>query len=367
MFDSLSERFGLLGLAVVGFVLVVHKLYPKPYPGIPYNEASANRLMGDILDLAPIVQQTNEFSDALFTVTTQKLGTPIAQFLFPGIRKPLIILEDAREIEDIIVRRNKEFDKAPMALDIIGPMFPRATLAQYTTTELKAQKRLWADVMSTEFLRKVAAPTIHKSTCELLDLWRLKSSTAFKDQAFNVLDDFMNAALDAIWVVVVGEEPGTTRYEIKKLQGQLAGNANFNQDRPIGSFLKEQVAYISNTIARNSNTPSPVLAQKLETYMPRYRRFRSTVSGEMRRAMKKAVTRFQSLSVGSLEDDAIDTCAMDLVLRRQILQAKKAGVAPSDPTKDEAMLDEMFMMLVGVRPLSLPITPPSRSIHGSGH
>jgi hypothetical protein len=354
MLDSLPVRFGLLGLGLVGFALMLRKLYPKPYPGVPYNEASAKRLTGDILDLAPIIQNTNEFSDALFTVTTQKLGTPIAQLLFPGIRKPLIILEDAREIEDILVRRNKEFDKAPMALDIFGPMFPRASLAQYTTPKLKAQKRLWADVMSTEFLRKVAAPSIHKSACELLELWRLKSSTAFKDQAFDVLGDFKNAALDAIWVVVVGEEPGTIRYDIKKLQSQLVGKGDFNEDRPIGSFLKEQVAYISNTIARNSNSPSPKLAQKLETYTPRYRRFRSTVSGEMRRAMQKAVARYQSLSVGNLEDDAIDTCAMDLVLRRQILQAKKAGVAPSDPTQDEAMLDEMFVMLVGVSPSHLP-------------
>ncbi|KAK4119550.1 cytochrome P450 [Parathielavia appendiculata] len=355
MFNSLSARFALLGVAVVGFILVLRKLYPKPYPGIPYNEASAKRLTGDILELAPIIQETNEFSEALFTVTTQKLGTPIAQLLFPGIRKPLIILEDAREIEDIIVRRSKEFDRAPMAIDIFGPMFPRASLAQFTTPELKAQKRLWADVMNTEFLRKVAAPNIHKSTCELLELWRLKASTVFKDRAFNVLDDFKNAALDAIWVAVVGEEPGTTRYEIQKLRSQLDGNGttldnnnNDNAARPIGSFLKEQVAYLSNTIARNSNSPSPRLAQKLETYTPRYRRFRRTVSGEMRRAMKKAVDRYQSLEVSRLGDDAgIDKCAMDLVLRRQILQAKKAGVAPSDPTQDEAILDEMFVMLVG--------------------
>jgi hypothetical protein len=359
MFESISVRVGLLGVAITGLILMLRKLYPKPYPGIPYNEASAKRITGDIPDLVPVIKEKNEFSDALFTVTTQKLGTPIAQLLFPGIRKPLIILEDAREIEDILVRRNKEFDKAPMALDIFGPMFPRASLAQYTTPELKAQKRLWADVMSTAFLRRVAAPSIHKSTCELLDLWRLKASTssstatstAHKDEgAFAVDDDFKNAALDAIWVVVVGEEPGTVRYEIKKLQNQLAGNnkSSFNEPPPPGVFLKEQVAYISNTIARNSNSPSPKLAQKLETYTPRYRRFRSTVSGEMRRNMKKAIDRYQGLAVNSLEDEAMDNCALDLVLRRQILQAKKAGVPVPDLTKDENMLDEMFVLMVGV-------------------
>lgn len=112
------------------------KLYPKPYPGIPYNKKSANRITGDIPDLIPLLKATNEFSDPLFTVTTQKLGTPIAQFLFPGIRNPFIVLEDPREIEDILMRRNKEFDVAPMAVEMYGPMFPNAMVAQYSTPEL---------------------------------------------------------------------------------------------------------------------------------------------------------------------------------------------------------------------------------------
>jgi hypothetical protein len=350
MLDSLSVRLGLLlGGALVGFILILRKLYPKPYPGIPYNEASARRITGDVMNFAPIIKKTNEISGSVFTVTTQKLGTPIAQVLFPGFRKPIIVLEDPREIEDIIVRRNKEFDKGPTTVDVFGPMFPRASISQFTTPALKAQKRLWADTMGMDFLRKVAAPSIHKSTCELLELWRLKSSTTFKDQAFNVHGDLKNAALDAIWTVIVGEEPGTVQHDIKKLQDQLAGKDSSDQAPPIGSFLKEQVTYIMTTIARNSNTPSPKWAQKLETYTPRYRKFRRTVRGEMQRAMKKAVARYQSVEVARLEDDAVDTCAMDLVLRRQILQARKAGVPPSDPTKDENMLDEMFIFLVGVR------------------
>ncbi|EAQ84582.1 hypothetical protein CHGG_08596 [Chaetomium globosum CBS 148.51] len=331
MLDSLSVRLGLLlGGALVSFILVLRKLYPKPYPGIPYNEASARRITGDMMDFAPIIQKTNEISDALFTVTTQKLGTPIAQVLFPGFRKPIILLEDPREIEDII----------------------------FTTPALKAQKRLWADTMSMDFLRRVAAPNIHKSTCELIELWRLKSSTKFKNQAFNVHSDFKDAALDAIWAVIVGEEPGTIQHDIKTLEDQMAGKASSGEAPSIGSFLKEQVSYIMTSIARNGNTPSPKWAQKLETYTPRYRKFRRVVKAEMHRAMETAVERYKSLEVARLEDDAADTCAMDLVLRRQILQARKAGVAPSDPTKDENMLDEMFSKPLSAPPCAPPSPPP---------
>ncbi|KAL2270796.1 hypothetical protein VTJ83DRAFT_167 [Remersonia thermophila] len=343
VFEPLSWRLGLAGLVVLGLALLLRKLYPKPYPGIPYNEASAKRLTGDVMEIVPIMKETNELSAAIFAVTTRKLGVPIAQFLFPGVRKPLIVLEDPREIEDILVRRHKEFDKAAIDVEVFGAMFPRATLAQYTTPELRAQKRLWADAMSVDFLRRVAAPNIYKCTLELLELWGLRAAQA--DRPINVLDDFKNATLDVIWIAMLGEEAGTIRFDIERLKRQLEGDGTALQP-PSGAFLKEQVAYICETIVRNFSTLHPNLAQKIETYLPRYRRFRSSVTREMTRCMKKAVERYQHLTEGALESDALDTCAMDLVLRRQILQAKKAGVEPSDPTQDSNMLDEMFVLLV---------------------
>ncbi|KAI1383030.1 cytochrome P450 [Hypoxylon trugodes] len=294
----------LTALVVTLIAIVWRKVYPTPYPGIPYKQKSAGRIAGDIPDMVPVTQATNEFSDGLFSVTTRELGVPIAQFLFPGIRNPLIVLEDPREIEDITLRRNKEFDKAPMAIDILAPMFPRGSISQYTTPELKAQKRLWADVMGSEFLRKAAAPNIYKATLELLDLWRLKASLI--DHPFSVHEDFQNVALDAIWVAVVGEEPGVTRHEIHKLRSQNASHTNADN-------------------GANSSEP------------PR----------EIGSVMRNAVERFQRLEIGNLEAGEFDTCMMDLVLRCQVVEAKKAKRPLTDPTKDQNMLDEMFVMLVG--------------------
>lgn len=251
-------------------------------------------------------------------------------------------------MEDIIVRRHREFDKAPTAVDIFKPMFARATLSQYTTPELKAQKPLWADVMHTGFLRKAAAPNIHKVTLELLDLWRLKASTLHRDQPFDIQEDLRNATLDAIWFALIGEDAGVTRFELQKLQALTDGAKLPQGQQPRGSFVKEEVAYINNTIFQNARSPMPTWSQKLQTYTPRHRKFRRTVSGEIIQAMKKAVDRYRRLEMGTLEADDSDTCMMDLVLRRQILEAKKAGSTPQDPTEDEALLDEMFVMLVGV-------------------
>lgn len=349
----MSNAFSTYGLVAIPFVsviiiMVVRALYPKPYPDIPHNKHSANRVAGDIPDLVPLITSTNEFSNSMFTITTQKLGTPIAQFLFPGIRKPLIILEDPREIEDLLLRRNKEFDKAPMALSIFQPMFPKASLAQFTTPELKAQKRLWADVMAAEFLNKATAPRIHKATLGLVELWRLRVSVS-NDKPFAVHEDLQNTTLDGIWVSILGDEAGIIDYSIKKLRSEIDGSIPFDATPPRGGFLREEVRYISDTIARLSNTPSPKWAGKIETYTPRYRRFRSTVIREISLLMAAAIKRFQDLDAETLNSGDTDRCMLDLVLRRLVLQSRKNNNAPLvDPTKDQNMLDELFIMLVGV-------------------
>ncbi|ROV89570.1 hypothetical protein VMCG_09950 [Cytospora schulzeri] len=347
MVNSLFRHtLSALAVVVVLILWLRRKLYPKPYPGIPYNLQSATRITGDIPDLIPVIKEKNEFSESLFTITTQKLGAPIAQMLFPGIRMPMIILEDPREIEDILLRRAKDFDKAPMSIDLFGPMFPNSTLAQYTTPELREQKRIWADTMKMEFLRKTAAPNIRKSTLDLIELWRLKASVA-PDQPFKTLDDFKYAALDAIWVAAVGEEPGVTKFEIKKLQSQISGNDE-PQDQPLGTFIRKEVVYICDTIARNSSSPSPKWAQVFETWTPRYRRSRTVVNTEVGRSLRRAVDRFQDFELGNLEREDFDTCMIDLVLRRQILEARKAGKSktPTDLTKDQSLIDMLFVMLV---------------------
>ncbi|KAK0658910.1 putative cytochrome P450 E-class, group IV [Cercophora samala] len=315
-----------------------------PYPGIPHNAHSAKRIAGDLPDLIPAIKATKANSEAIFSITTQKLGSPIAQLLLPG--NCMIILSDPYEIEDILNRRIKEFDKSAWSLSVVGPLFSKATLAQLTTPELKAQKRLWADVMGLDFLKRTAAPKSCSSTLELIDLWRLKATTAYRGQPFNVLEDLKNAALDAVWVSIIGEESGTLRYERIKLEHETKGQP-FNEPAPPGSFMKEQVAYIVDTIMNASATPFPTWAIKFEVMKPRFRRFRKIVTQEMSRAMKKAMMRYEGLDLDRLQQDTIDTCAMDLVLRKQALQAKKAGVEPSDPTKDVAMLDEMFVLLIG--------------------
>lgn len=276
-------------------IYLMRRLYPRPYPGIPYNRLSAKTITGDLPELISLIKANNEFSDNLFTITTRKLGTPIAQMLMPGFQKPLIIIDDPREVEDICVRRNTEFDIAPMEVEISGRMFPNSPLSQYTTPELRSHKRRWADTVSHEFIRATVSRLAYKATLELVELWRLRAST-IKDEPFMALDDLENSTLDTSLAITAAEEGGMTRSEIAKLQRQIDGD-DTPVEAPRGLFIKRELLYLTDTIARNTLSPSPKWAQILTTLTPRFRKSRRTITSEVGRAIDAAVQRLQSAAL----------------------------------------------------------------------
>jgi hypothetical protein len=83
---------------------------------------------------------------------------------------------------------------------------------------------------------------------------------------------------------------------------------------------------------------------------PRYRRFTRLRDAEIRRLMAEACERFQrSGGLGENGDgEELDTCAIDLVLRREIVMAPKKGLPVPDPSRDPAMLQELLLLLLAV-------------------
>lgn len=73
-----------------------------------------------------------------------------------------------------------------------------------------------------------------------------------------------------------------------------------------------------------------------------------TAYSEVRDLMRKSCERFERINTHTEDGEDLDTCAMDLVLRREILTAKRTGNANlSNPTADPAMLQELLLLLLG--------------------
>lgn len=352
------------------YYIFIHWIYPQPLPGIPYNQVASHRILGDVPDLVAEVRRTKETSAWCFS-QCRRLGSPVIQLFLRPFSKPFVFVDDARETEDILLRRTREFDRAPSTSAFFRTVLPRASIVKPTDHEFKAQRRLWVDVMSPSFLRTVVAPNIHRSTLELVELWRLKSRLG-DGRPFEAHHDLETAAFDAIWVAVLGSELGGIRSEIevvgqavdchRQKQGTREYDDDDGDDQPAHipvaepSDLYQAIQYLNKSVERIMASPMPVVHHWLIRQTPTYRRYESIKNREIRRILNSAYARFKALKLSSglnFDDDEAneqhDTCAMDLVLRREMISAARKGTVLPPPAKNLEMQDELLMLLVAVR------------------
>ena len=337
-------------LAIAFTTWLYLRLIPVPLPdGIPYYPTSTSRPFGDGPTIKSTGRLTREPSAALFALCRQ-LGSPIVQFLLTSLpgTTPTLVLDDPREVEDILLRRNREFDRSYLTVHLFQQILPAATLAQVTTPKLKAQKRLWSDVMHPDFLRRVVAPNLQTAGVELVELWKARMEKLEDGEgAFEVLNDFYSTALDAIWVAVLGKKIGVLRHEIAKVRGEGETDGETAKLVELVRFAVEEGSTIMNA---GVGSLWPALTFFLMSFKPSYRRFRSVGTEEVGKIMRAACERFHRLSdageSSAGDGEEHDTCAMDFVLRREIMTAKKEGKPAPDPTRNPAMLDELWLMLL---------------------
>jgi hypothetical protein len=352
--------FGLISLALYA---LYRRLLPQPIKGIPYHADSSARLLGDLPRVSHDLTLSQEVTKTR-NGYSQTLRSPVIQlFLAPFGGRPTVFLDDPREAEDILLRRNKEFDRSMMSRDTIGVPMPHCTIVKATGPEWRAQRRLWADVMGPEFLRGVVAPRIWSAAKELVELWKVRSELSVADGPGRVIDvshDFDAAALDAIWAAILGDELGGTRAKIEALKGE--SNALGKEEvtriaKGRGFAMQTLLSFLDETIIQIDRAWSPALERWRLKRTGAYRQYISVRNGEINRLMRAAKARFERLSrerdlnekLSDLSEH--DTCAMDLVLRRELLASQKAGMPMPDPTQDEDMRDELSLLMWAVSKL----------------
>lgn len=345
-----------ISFAIVVFIFLVVSLYwralPKPLARIPHNAASANRLSGDLPGLLAHYKQTKEIASFSFQ-QCHRLRSPIIQMFLRPFSRPFIWLNDPRETEDILLRRTREFDRAPSTIAMFKPLVPHASMVKTTNEEFKQQRRLWQDVMSPDFLRTVVAPNVHKPVLDLVELWRLKTKLAL-NHPFEALDDLELSAFDTIWVAILGSKLNGTRTEIEYLESHSAVSMPQNDDDAIHlptaprSTMFQAIAYINGTMERIMRSPFPKYHHWIIRQTPTYKYYDAFKNREILGLVHKARDRFKKLCK-LLEEEAseYDACAMDLVLRREIIAERKTA-APLLIAGDLDMRDELGMLLVAV-------------------
>ena len=222
--------------------------------------------------------------------------------------------------------------------------------------------------MSPSFLRRVVAPNVYKSALELVELWRLKASLA-DGRPFAAQEDLEVAAFDAIWIAILGSELGGVRSEIQTLQAE-ASSIELPKDKDsavrlpsaIRLNMYKAIAYLNSTVEGLMASPFPVWHHWFIRQSSQYKANNAIKDKEIHKLIKHAQDRFRRISKADIGGEEHETCAMDLVLRREVTAVQKARVELPEEGSP-AIQDELLMLLVAVcSPLKIVVSVQRRKI-----
>ncbi|KAH6855503.1 cytochrome P450 monooxygenase [Chaetomium sp. MPI-CAGE-AT-0009] len=345
-----TDQFGLLLVSILGigivWKLIRHALLPKPIPGIPYIEASANNIMGDIPAMLEHIKATDGTFVTYLRSVMDRLNSPVVQiFMFP-LGKPLVLLGDFAEAHDLLLHREHEFDRSATLGDLLLGILPNHHVHLPTGPQWKAQRLLIRDLMTPSFLHNVAGPVLYDSAADLIELWRSKARLA-DGRPFDAHHDLYNFALDAMSGFTFGHgfDHSTVRHAAEAVQG-LEGSAlkalqnKGTKEDPI-TFPHGKVPDImwafeelTQLVASLLGNPVPHLTWAYVLRKPASMKAKRIKERFILDELKRAV---QRLDQGGAEKP---TSAVDYMVAREKTLAEKAGRKPE--YFSSVMVDEVF-------------------------
>lgn len=142
----------MLGVAaVLALGLLYYLALPKPYPGIPYNPEARWRILGDVPSI-----QASPYRRRWFMEQCIRHKSPIVQLFLSPFGKPIVLVCDFREQQDVCLRRHREFDRSSLNKVVFGGVAPEHHISMKTADpRFKGNKELLRDLMTPAFLHDV--------------------------------------------------------------------------------------------------------------------------------------------------------------------------------------------------------------------
>ena len=332
--DLLVSRPLLSSVLTIPIVIIIVLVYlhgwPKPLPGIPHNESLG--FLGDVPSMADHISKTRGEVWTWYSAQNVKHKSALVQvFSSPFHARPSLILADAREAQDILLRRGEEFDRAPMAKDFIRGLLPKGQITLSTDNEWKAHRALSKDLMTPTFLHDVSAPAVYERAIDLVDLWRLKAELA-DGKAFAAARDIHFCALDAIFDAAFGTDDGleVLRTNSKHIEGlqkssmvpELDGSVSFSA--PPAPEIAQSIMDLDEATEYALKSMMPGPTWKFMHYVPWFRRDWERKEALLRTSIEKSRDRIER----KITAEHHQRCALDNMVARELSMASKAGREP---------------------------------------
>ena len=339
----------LIATLGIGLYALYRRALPRPYPDIPYNEHSANRILGDLPDLISYMEKEDNGNIVSYWLSALKrLDSPIAQVFLdpfhPG--KPYIVVADFDAAQEVTAN-NKVFDRAQITIDTLTGLAPDHHINKKTGPDWKAHRMLIQDPMTPSFLHSVAAPAIHSKALDLVQLWRVKAAVA-QGRPFEAGEDMHLAALDAVCAFAFGEQfghsaTGNVLKQTKALQQQSKNNQVTNLDEPV-AFPKAKTDPVLDSTMKLTN----MVGEAINAISPRlWWDYLLKITPRGRKAVKDKwafVTEELRGAVKRMEDEVPIRAAVDHMVQREKKAAEKTGRKPN--YFNDTMVDETFGFII---------------------
>lgn len=322
----------LFGSIAVGFAIILFFGYrwalPKPIPGIPYNEAAARSLFGDVPAMLEQLKKNGHFwpwiGDQLI-----KHQSPIIQVFGRPFSKPWVVIADYRESQDILIRRTKEFDRSNLMGDMFMGLMPDFHISKMSTDErFKNNRALLKDLMTPGFLHEVSAPQIYQNVDTFIKLWSEKLRLA-KGHPFSAANDIFDEALDTIFAAAFGldVEDSTTSVQLRNIASLKELPLDQNPDAPVDfpsnprPAAFEAIVTLTESIEAVSNSATPRLSHWILRQRTHMKEARAQKEKMIANYVKEAVDRISAGEKGRRS-------ALEHILQREHAAAQKEGRQP---------------------------------------
>ncbi|KAF2828307.1 cytochrome P450 [Ophiobolus disseminans] len=321
-------------------------LLPKPIAGIFYNEEATKSIFGDIPSMLAHLKQSQALVDWLLQHNTRH-QSPIVQVFADLFGKPMVVISDYREIQDIVMRRTKEFDKPDMISDMFYGINEDHHTVKVSNDEFRYQRKLMQDLMAPQFLHNIAVPQLHSNFKDLVDMWSEKMRLS-EGRPFSVKHDIYITGLEAIWGAVFGNQGSetVTRKQIDVLSRQKNVQIPSSTDDAV-EFAEvaappafDAVLKLTDSLEHVGKSPFPRTLGFAMRYFP-------SISKHVKvkdRAVSEEIAKAEKRMAENKGDTNKMTNAVDHMLRREQIGAEKQHRAPDYQSK--VMVAELFGLLI---------------------
>lgn len=365
-------------IAAGGVALSLYLLYrralPKPIPGIPYDEQSAKRIMGDI----PFFQERiNEGSAARMFWSEQfdKYSLPVSQYFMGPWAGPAVAIGDYREVHDILLRHSKDLRRGPAnAASWRGTMHKHFIGMEDDNPAFKAAKALGKDLMTPSFLHEVwpviyregvcvscsscsltrvfrtqvNAPASYQKVLNIVKLWQLKAEAA-KGHAFDASVDLGYLTYDIILAAAanINDSEAQINKYFQKLQEMSQPVTLPSSKTELAEFPPCELTDLLTSLFAIAEASG----KAFQVPLPGLFHFFNNRTAKMRKAFHDRDTILKSCitdAVQRLQEDGTNfkpTSAVDYIVKREAAAAEKERREPD--FFSDTMVQIIFGYLLG--------------------